>query len=53
MLLFYFVLLILPITALIARRVPTASLLKMGLIWIAIFGVGAAIFYGINHSNFT
>lgn len=47
-LIFYALLLILPVSALVARRVPTATLMKMALIWIAIFGLGAAIIHVIS-----
>jgi aspartyl protease family protein len=47
-LIFYALLLILPVSALIARRVPTATLMKMALIWVAIFGLGAAIIQAIR-----
>lgn len=40
-LIFYAVALILPISALVARRIPAGTLVKMVLIWVAIFGVGA------------
>lgn len=35
----YLLVLILPLSALIARRLPIADVLKMALAWIAIFGV--------------
>ncbi len=47
-LLFYMLLLILPVTALIVRRVRPIAVLKIGLIWIAIFGIGTLILYAIN-----
>ena len=36
---FYALLLILPISALLARRLPITDVFKMALAWIAIFGV--------------
>lgn len=47
-LIFYALLLILPVSALVARRVPTATLMKMALIWVAVFGLGAAIVHTIK-----
>ena len=37
--LYYMLLLILPISALVARRIPMKDSLKMALAWVAIFGV--------------
>jgi uncharacterized membrane protein YhaH (DUF805 family) len=36
---FYALLLILPISALVARRIPMRDTFKMALAWVAIFGV--------------
>ncbi len=47
-LIFSALLLILPVSALAARRVPAATLVKMTLVWVAIFGVGVAIIYTIR-----
>jgi len=47
-LIFYALLLILPVSALVARRVPTATLIKMALIWVAVFGLGAAVIHAIK-----
>jgi aspartyl protease family protein len=47
-LIFYALLLILPVSALVARRVPTATLMKMALIWVAIFGLGVAILHAVR-----
>ncbi len=46
--LFYALLLILPITALVARRVPVTTLFRMGLAWIAVFGLGMIIINAIT-----
>ena len=37
--LYYALLLILPVSALVARRIPMKDSLKMALAWVAIFGV--------------
>jgi hypothetical protein len=47
-LLFYALLLVLPITALMARRVPATLLIKVGVVWIAIFGLGMIVLNAIR-----
>ncbi len=39
-LVFYLLVLILPISALVARRLPARQWLPMAAIWVAIFGIG-------------
>ncbi len=38
--LFYGLLLVLPVSALAARRVPAATVMRYAIVWIVIFGVG-------------
>ncbi len=47
-LLFYALLLILPITALMARRVPATTLIKSALAWVIIFGLGMLAIYAVR-----
>lgn len=47
-LLFYALLLVLPITALMARRAPATTLIKSGLAWVAIFGLGMLAIYAVQ-----
>lgn len=42
-LIFYLLVLILPLSALAARRLPAGRVIKLALAWIAIFAVGALI----------
>lgn len=42
-LVFYALLLLLPLSALAARRIPLTSLIKMAAAWIIIFGLAALI----------
>lgn len=42
-LIFYLLVLILPLSALAARRLPAGRVVKLALAWIAIFAVGALI----------
>lgn len=42
-LIFYLLILVLPLSALAARRLPPGQVIKLALIWIAIFGIGAVI----------
>lgn len=39
----YAIMLVLPLSALLSRRVPLARTAKMALVWIAIFGLGLII----------
>jgi aspartyl protease family protein len=41
---FYLVALILPLSALVARRLPAREVLKYALAWIAIFGLGYLLY---------
>lgn len=49
---FYLVMLILPLSALFARRLPIGDVAKMALAWIAIFMVGLVVVTAIGRSGF-
>lgn len=51
--LYYALLLILPLSALLARRVPLGQTLRMALAWVGIFGVGLVLATGYTRNRGT
>lgn len=48
---FYALALLLPLSALVARRLPVGQMIKMALAWLAIFAMLFAAFWAFKHWN--